>query len=236
MLLWDKCGHLFLDGGHLFIKLPQPPHEVTVTMDLGSEGAVFNAGYGCVHFRELVPSGKELFQILDRIQCSVIETGRCMDFSSVRRTVRREFSECIGIGCHEHRHVFGRDSTTVFVGDVEWNIIVLVIPLIPFRDRGLTSLDSYTPLIPQVVQPDRAVFCFSHTVSTSSSPPSSATWAHPLGILATSQYFLGIFTVFVIQVAVFFVGIVFFGVGSDVRSERYVLRLPSCNGSGFPCN
>ena len=67
VLLRDKRDHLFLDGGHLFIKLSQPPHEVTVAVNLCCEGAVFNAGYGCVQFHKLVPSGKELFQILDRI-------------------------------------------------------------------------------------------------------------------------------------------------------------------------
>ena len=63
-----------------------------------------------------------------------------MDFSSVRRTSRCEFAECVGIGCHEHRHIFGGDSATVFVGDAKRNVVVLVIPFVTFRDGRLTLL------------------------------------------------------------------------------------------------
>ena len=42
---------------------------------------------------------------------------------------------------------------TVLVDDGERNIIVLVIPLVPIRDWGLTTLDSYTLLIPGVTIP-----------------------------------------------------------------------------------
>ena len=124
----------------------------------------------------------------------------------------------------------------MFVGDGKRNVVVLVIPFVSFRDRRLTSLNPYAPLIPEVVQPDRAVFCLSHTITTLSSPSSLATWAHPLGILATLRYSLGIFTVFLIWVVVFFVGVVCFGVSSDVRGERRALHLPSCGGSGFSHN
>ena len=156
-----------------------------------------------------------------------------MDFSSVCRAVGRKLAGCVRVGRHEYRHILGGDGATVFVGDGKRNVVVLVIPLVPFRDEGLTSLDPYAPLIPGVVQPNRAVFCFSHTILTLASPSSSATWAHPLGILATPRYSLSIFTIFLIWVVIFFVGVVCFIVGNDVRSERHALRLPSCSGNGF---
>ena len=236
MLLRDKRGHLFLNGGHLFIKLRQSPHEMTIAVNFCGEGAVFYAGYGSVHLCELVPSRKEFFQILDRIQCSVVEAGFCVDLPCICRTIRRKFPERVRVGCHEHHHIFGGNSVSAFVRDAERNVIMLVILLVSFRDQRLTLLDPYTPLIPGVIQPGRAVFSFSHTIPTSASPSSSATWAHPLGILATAWYFLGIFTIFLIWVMVFFVGVVCFGVGDDVRSERRALRLPSCGNSGFSRN
>src|ERR1700761_6963348 len=70
-------------------------------------------------------------------------------------------------------------------------------------------------------------------MSTSSSPPSTMTWAHPLGIFAVSRYFLGIFTVFLVWVVVFLVGVV---VGDGVRSKRRILLLASCGNGCFPCN
>ena len=106
-----------------------------------------------------MPRRKELFQILSGIWCSVIETGRCMDFSSVHRAVGHKLAKRVRVGRHEYRHIFGRDSTTVFVGDGKRDVVVLVIPFVSFRDRRLILLDSYTPLIPGVIQPDRAVFC-----------------------------------------------------------------------------
>ena len=69
----------------------------------------------------------------------------------MRLAVKRKLAESVGIGCHEHRHILGGDGATVFVNDREWNVIVLVIPLIPVRDWRLTTLDPYTPLIPGVV-------------------------------------------------------------------------------------
>ena len=159
-----------------------------------------------------------------------------MDFSSVRWAVGHKFAKCVRVGHHEHRHILGGNSATVFVGDGKRDVVVLVIPFIPLRDGRLTLLDPYAPLISGVVQPDRAVFCLSHTVLTSAFSSSSATWAHPLGILVTPWYSLGIFTVFLVWVAIFFVGVVHLGVGGDVWSERRTLCLPSCGGSGFSCN
>ena len=174
MLLWDECGYLLLDGGHLLIKLPQSPHKMAVSVNFCCEGTVLNAGQCRVHFRKLVPGRKELLQVLDRTLIPIIETGRCMDFSSVCRAVRCKLAESVGVGCHEHCHILGRNGATMLVDDGERNVIVLVILLIPIRDWGLTMLDSYTPLIPGMVQPDRAFLCFHHTLSTSSSPTFSA--------------------------------------------------------------
>ena len=67
MLLQDECGHLLLDGDHLLIELPQPPHKMAVAMDLCCEGTVLNAGQCRVHFRKLVPCWKELLQILKNL-------------------------------------------------------------------------------------------------------------------------------------------------------------------------
>ena len=44
VLLREKSSHLLLNGSHLLVELPQPPHEMTIAMDLRGEGAVFDTG------------------------------------------------------------------------------------------------------------------------------------------------------------------------------------------------
>ena len=64
MLLRDKSGHLLLDGGHLFIKLPQPPHEVTIAVDFRRERAVSDTRQRRVYLCKLMPRGQELSEVL----------------------------------------------------------------------------------------------------------------------------------------------------------------------------
>src|ERR1700761_849462 len=146
-----------------------------VTMDFSCKGAVLNVGQRCIDLCKLIPSGKELFQVLDRTWLLVVEVGGGVDFSGVRRAVGSELAEGIGVGCHEHSHILGWDGVTILIDDGEWDVIVLVIVLVPIRNRRLTVLDAYTPLVPRVVEPDRAFFCFSHTSSTSTTLMSSTT-------------------------------------------------------------
>ena len=61
--------------------------------------------------------------------------------TSVRRTGGRELAECVGVGCHEYRHILGGNGAAVFVGNAKRNIVVLVIPFVSYRDGRLTSLN-----------------------------------------------------------------------------------------------
>ena len=44
MLLREERGYLLLDGGHLLIELPQPPHKMAVSVNFRRKEAVPNAG------------------------------------------------------------------------------------------------------------------------------------------------------------------------------------------------
>ena len=86
----------------------------------------------------------------------------------------------------------------VLVGDVEGNVVVMVIYVKTTRDGGLwpgLSLDANQVHLPGMIHPDRACLCLSHTSSTFLLSFTLA-MTHPFGNLAYLWYWHGIFVVF----------------------------------------
>ena len=134
----------------------------------------------------------------------VVIPGSRMNLPPLCWPIRCEFPQCIGVGGHVDRNIFGRDLLSLVVGDEEGDVRGALIELKEVGDERRTVACLYPDRVhlPRVVESNRAFFCISHTSSTfSASFMVSAMRTHPFS-LRLGRYFCGIWVVLFVAVVI----------------------------------
>ena len=197
--------HLLLQGLHLRFKFDEPPLDMAESMNLCYEGLISHACQHVVdmrHIRVVEVKGHQVFWSNAGDMCDVEYEG-CVDESLEDFAFAVDHPVCVGVVGHFDLDVLGWYGAAISVDDVEGDVCRAYIGLKSIGHGGLSasiSLDCDQVRTPGEIESDRAVFCFCHTSSTSSSFTSAM--AHPFSNLAYSRYLRSIFVVFLIGVDV----------------------------------